>query len=187
MKFKNKSFTLEELVISLLVFLISLSVIVTMYSNLVSAHISVQRELSGYQNIKFALDKIYNDLKIAQDINTYSNKIEFTRNSDCAKITLSYETSSVNGSEYGFLVYGINNNTTTITDINLVDIDGFSIHIKKNIATPTLDYFYYGVKLITISINGNFLNQANLYYSKPFNIQLSVFPLPSSYNQKICN
>jgi type II secretory pathway component PulJ len=185
MKLKNKSFTLEEIVISLLVFLISLSIIFTIYSNLLNAHISIQRELAGYQNIKFALDKIYADLKIAQDISTSTNKIEFIRTSDCATITLIYATSPEDGR--GYLEYQIKNNTTTLTDVNLVDIKNFNYLIIKNIASSTLDYFMYSVKLITISLNGNFLNESNSSYSKPFNIQLSIFPLPSSYNAKVCN
>jgi hypothetical protein len=185
MELKNKSFTLEEIVISLLVFLISLSIIFSIYSNLLNAHISIQRELAGYQNIKFALDKIYADLKIAQDINTSTNKIEFIRTSDCATITLIYATSLEDGR--GYLEYQIKNNTTTLTDVNLVDIKNFNYLIIKNIASSTLDdYFMYSAKLITISLNGNFLNESNSSYSKPFNIQLSVFPLPSSYNEKVC-
>lgn len=189
-KKENKSFTIEEILIAFLLFLISLGAIFNSYSAIIRTHLISLNQLSALQNLKSSLDRIYIELKSGENISTTYNSINFINTQDCTTRTISFVTSSDN---IGYLVLIKNNSTISLTDLNLVDIRNFKIATMGiiNTSNPTknnflreTDYYISSTKSVTFAITANNILNKNIYY--PINIQLTVQPFNSAYKIPVC-
>jgi type II secretory pathway pseudopilin PulG len=188
---KNKSFTLEEVLISLFIFLIILGTIINSYSSIISSYLIIKNNLLALQNLKNALDRIYSEIKVGENFNINNNSIEFISALDCSTKTIFFSTSTQNSG----IFLEENESTSNLTDNNLVNIAEFKIYATgtagltatyHNIFTSKLVYYSYSTKTITISLKAyNKLNRNNL--NLPINIQTTIQPFNTYYGLSNCS
>lgn len=178
----NQSFTIEEVLLGLFIFLIVLGTIISSYLGIVNTHLITNNQLLALQNLKTALDRIYHELKFSENISTTTQGIMFISTQDCATKTIVFASSPEN---IGYLALIKDNTTITLTDLDLIDIKNFNINLWGilNPATPTINIFgqpHYRIsstKAVTLSIEANSLLTKGLHI--PFNLQLTVQPFNS--------
>lgn len=187
---KNKSFTLEEVLISLFIFLIILGTIINSYSSIISSYLIIKNNLLALQNLKNALDRIYSEIKVGEKFNINNNSIEFINALDCSTKTILFSTSTQNSG----IFLEENGSTFNLTDDNLVNIAEFKIYATGTAGLTTTShyafpnqmlYHSYSIKTITVSLTAyNKLNRSNL--NLPINIQTTIQPFTTYYELPNC-
>lgn len=188
-KKENKSFTIEEVVLGLLIFMISLSVILPSYLTIIRSHLITNNQLIALQNLKTALDRIYVELKSGEVIATDTHSIIFKNIQDCATQTIIFSTSSNNE---GYLSFIKDNSTITLTDTSLVNIKNMNFNFLGKIDTVASPqnifnenvYYTESIKAVTLAIEAENLLSKGL--AKPINIQLTIQPFGTFIATKIC-
>lgn len=174
MVLKNKSFTLIEAMIVLLVFIIGIGIFAVTYINLVKQYLVNQKLQATLGNLRLALEKIWRDIKYGVNFNITNNSIEFKRGYDCKRVVIYLEDNS--------LIYNFENTTSTLIDPNLIQIDRFQIYSTGTNSSGT-EYRDRAPKLIALTIEGR-ANMQTFYI--PLNFQISIAPINSVFPSSTC-
>ena len=174
MIFKNRSFTLIEIVIVLIVFIIGIGIFASSYINLVKQYIINQRLQASVGNLRLALEKVWRDIKYGVNFTTSNNSITFKRSYDCKEIKLNLASDT--------LFYVFNNVTSTLTDPSIIKIDSFSVYASGSESSAS-EYNKQAPKLITLAIKGKAKMQN---FDIPLNFQISVAPINSVFPASPC-
>jgi len=176
MVLKKKGFTVIEVMVSLLVFIIGIGIFSVSYINLVRQQLINQRLQATLGNFRLALEKIWREMKYGVNFTTSTNEITFKRVYDCGEVAISYNGSS--------LIYKLNGKPSNLTDPDLIKINSFEIYTTGNLFDdPNADYSQRSIKLITLAIRAE-ANMQNFYV--PLNFQISVAPINSIFPSSPC-
>ena len=169
---KKRGFTILELTVSILIFLIGLGIIAGMYVNLIRQHLISQNIQIALGNVKLGLEKIWREMKYGINFATTTKGIKYQRINDCKTVVVSYDSASKS------LLY----NSSTLIDPDFFEINDFSIYTTGSIFS-TGDYNLTSFKLITISLNGIVKAKS---IEIPVNFQISVAPINSVFASTSC-
>jgi len=182
---KNKGFTLIEMAVAILIFIIGAYLISVSYLNVVKGYINTQNLQISLSNLRLSLDKIWKDMKYGVRFSTTTgicnglqNCISFKRVFDCKEEGVYLDNA------LHVLKANIAGNESVLTDKEVLEINSFNIDMKgiKDPSSP--NYILSSPKLITISISGNLILPNK--QKSPFNIQMSVAPINSVFPQPKC-
>ena len=169
---KNKSFTILEMTVAILIFLIGIAVISGLYINLVRQYLISQNLQASIGNVKLALEKIWREMKYGINFATTTNGIKYQRVNDCANVEIKYDTATK------AILY----NSSTLIDPNYFEVNNFTIYATGSFGSPG-DYNVISFKLITISLSG--IAKAKSM-DIPINFQISVAPINSVFASTSC-
>jgi prepilin-type N-terminal cleavage/methylation domain-containing protein len=173
---KNRGFTLIEMAVAILIFIIGAYLISVSYLNVVKGYINTQNLQISLSNLRLSLDKIWKDMKYGVGFSTTTNCISFKRIFDCKD-----ESVCLDGNK---LKANITGNESVLTDEEVLEINSFNIDMKGIINPSDPNYILSSPKLITIGISGNLILPNKR--KSPFNIQMSVAPINSVFPQPKC-
>jgi type II secretory pathway pseudopilin PulG len=169
---KNKSFTILEMTVSILIFLIGIAVISGLYINLVRQYLISQNLQASLGNVKLALEKIWREMNYGINFATTTNGIKYQRVNDCANVEIKYDTAAK------AILY----NSSTLIDPNYFEVNNFIIYATGSFGSSG-DYNVTSFKLITISLSG--IAKAKSM-DIPVNFQISVAPINSVFASTSC-
>ena len=173
---KNKGFTLIEMSLAFLVFIIGIYLITFSYYNLVRSHLETQKNQIALSNLRLALDKVWLDLKYGVGFSTSTDCLQFRRIFDCREEIICFRNNNLELSLEGA--------TTTLLNPDIIVINRFSYQIS-GIQDPNSDnYISKSPKLITISISGD--SRVSPQKRIPFVFQMSVAPINSVFPKPKC-
>jgi prepilin-type N-terminal cleavage/methylation domain-containing protein len=169
---KKRGFTILEMTVAILIFLIGIAVISGLYINLVKQYLISQNVQASIGNVKLALEKIWREMKYGINFTTTTNGIKYQRVNDCANVEIKYDTATK------AILY----NSSTLIDPNYFEVNNFTIYATGSFYL-TGDYNVTSFKLITISLNG--IAKAKSM-DIPVNFQISVAPINSVFASTSC-
>jgi prepilin-type N-terminal cleavage/methylation domain-containing protein len=169
---KKKGFTILEMTVAILIFLIGIAVISGLYINLVRQHLISQNVQASLGNVKLALEKIWREMKYGINFATTTNGIKYQRVNDCANVEIKYDTGTK------AILY----NSSTLIDPNYFEVNNFTVYTTGSLPS-TGNYSETSFKLITISLNG--IAKAKSM-DIPVNFQISVAPINSVFASTSC-
>ena len=169
---KNKGFTILEMTVAILIFLIGIAVISGLYINLVKQYLISQNVQASIGNVKLALEKIWREMKYGINFATTTNGIKYQRVNDCANVEIKYDTATK------AILY----NSSTLIDPNYFEVNNFTVYATGSF-NLTGDYNVRSFKLITISLSG--IAKAKSM-DIPVNFQISVAPINSVFASTSC-
>jgi prepilin-type N-terminal cleavage/methylation domain-containing protein len=169
---KKKGFTILEMTIAILIFLIGIAVISGLYINLVKQYLISQNLQASLGNVKLALEKIWREMKYGINFTTTTNGIKYQRLNDCANVEIKYDTATK------AILY----NSSTLIDPNYFEVNNFTIYATGSFGSQG-DYNITSFKLITISLSG--IAKAKSL-DIPVNFQISVAPINSVFASTSC-
>ena len=169
---KNKGFTILEMIVAILIFLIGIAVISGLYINLVKQYLISQNLQASLGNVKLALEKIWREMKYGINFATTTNGIKYQRVNDCVNVEIKYDTATK------AILY----NSSTLIDPNYFEVNNFTIYATGSFGSQG-DYNVTSFKLITISLSG--IAKAKSM-DIPVNFQISVAPINSVFASTSC-
>ncbi|MFZ8848213.1 MAG: PilW family protein [Minisyncoccia bacterium] len=169
---KNKGFTILEMTVAILIFLIGIAVISGLYINLVKQYLISQNLQASLGNVKLALEKIWREMKYGINFATTTNGIRYKRLNDCANVEI----------KYNIATKAILYNSSTLIDPNYFEVNNFTIYATGSFGSQG-DYNVTSFKLITISLSG--IAKAKSM-DIPVNFQISVAPINSVFASTSC-
>jgi prepilin-type N-terminal cleavage/methylation domain-containing protein len=169
---KKKGFTILEMTVAILIFLIGIAVISGLYINLVKQYLISQNLQASIGNIKLALEKIWREMKYGINFATTTNGIKYQRLNDCVNVEIKYDTATK------AILY----NSSTLIDPNYFEVNNFTVYATGS-SGLTGDYNTTSFKLITISLSG--IAKAKSM-DIPINFQISVAPINSVFASTSC-
>jgi len=169
---KKRGFTILELTISILVFLIGLSVIVGMYISLLRQYLIAQNLQTSIGNVKLALEKIWREMKYSINFAITTRGIKYQRINDCANIIIEYDPTTK------AVLY----NSSTLIEPSYFEVNNFNIYATGSLSSAG-DYNLTSFKLITVSLEGIAKTKS---LDIPMNFQISVAPINSVFASTSC-
>jgi prepilin-type N-terminal cleavage/methylation domain-containing protein len=169
---KKKGFTILEMTVAILIFLIGIAVISGLYINLVRQHLISQNVQASLGNVKLALEKIWREMKYGINFATTTNGIKYQRVNDCANVEIKYDTGTK------AILY----NSSTLIDPNYFEVNNFTVYATGSFGSQG-DYNITSFKLITISLSG--IAKAKSL-DIPINFLMSVAPINSVFASTSC-
>lgn len=169
---KNKGFTLIEVAVSLLVFIIGIGVFASSYINLVKQNIINQRYQAVIGNLKLGLEKIWREMKYGVEFQATNDKITFKRSYDCKEVSIYKDNNS--------LIYELEKVASPLTDPTILTIENLKI---KTATATLLSGAETKVMLATLALSG----KAKIGFQEiPINFQISVAPINSIFPRSPC-
>jgi prepilin-type N-terminal cleavage/methylation domain-containing protein len=169
---RKRGFTILEMTVAILIFLIGIAVISGLYINLVKQYLISQNLQASLGNVKLALEKIWREMKYGINFATTTNGIKYQRVNDCANVEIKYDTGTK------AILY----NSSTLIDPNYFEVNNFTVYATGSFGSPG-DYNVTSFKLITISLSG--IAKAKSM-DIPVNFQISVAPINSVFASTSC-
>jgi prepilin-type N-terminal cleavage/methylation domain-containing protein len=170
---KSKGFTLLEVLIVLALFTVAVSIISQIYINLIKASVLAQDMQLSLDNVRFAVEKIWLDIKNGSYFVALTARIEFL-DRKCRLVKIYLEDNN--------LVYEIDNRKFKLFNDNLVFLKNFQIYY--DIPSGDSD-FYFGTanKIFVIHYQADLKTKT---LTIPFEFRQAVAPSNSIFFNSPC-
>lgn len=179
-KERNRSFTLLEVSIVILLFMFAITIISGIYLNLVNSSILANDYYQALENVRLGTEKIWRILKYSWNPRLVNNgKGIIFNKKDCTTTTINFN-QTISNLEYKEENYA----TTTIFDSDLVRVKDIIFATDTPNTPQTYAYFQYAPKLIVIYYDLEIKSKRGVTTSLVF--EQAVAPLNSVYSTNLC-
>lgn len=175
---KNKGFTLLEISVVILLFMIAITLVSGIYLNLVNSSLIANDYYQSLENVRLGTEKVWRILKYGWSFKVSSNQIIFKKK-DCTTTTITFVSSSK------ILNYQEGNlQPESIFDPELVKVNNIIFATDTPNTVQTYAYFQYAPKLIVIYYDLEIKSKRGLTTTMVF--EQAVAPLNSVYSTNLC-
>lgn len=175
---KNKGFTLLEISVVILLFMIAITLVSGIYLNLVNSTIIANDYYQALENVRLGTEKIWRILKYGWSFEVTPNQINFKKK-DCTTTTITFVSSS---EALYYQEEGLQRES--VFDPELVKVNNIIFATDTPNTTQRYAYFQYAPKLIIIYYDLEIKSKRGITTTMVF--EQAVAPLNSVYSTNLC-